>query len=97
MEFHHAGDHVTFNKNFLGICESCELLLLRQLNAPKFEQDAIRPPTLLALALPHLPQPIPKIITHVLKYIQMGSLFLNDVAALLFGMGVLIYYSSWRV
>ena len=55
----------------------------------------IRPPALLSLALPHLPPPLPTIILTVLKYLQIGGIFLNDIAALLFGVGFFVWLSSW--
>ncbi|KAJ7431512.1 hypothetical protein B0H11DRAFT_850477 [Mycena galericulata] len=58
--------------------------------------DAWRPPTLLALALPHLPPPIPSVIVHSMKYLQMGSLFLDDVAAVIVGIGLVIWLATWR-
>ncbi|KAJ7020277.1 hypothetical protein C8F04DRAFT_1275331 [Mycena alexandri] len=58
--------------------------------------DAIRPPTLVALALPHLPPPIPALYVHSMKYLQMGSLFLDDVAAVIVGIGLVIWFSTWR-
>ncbi|KAJ7743798.1 hypothetical protein B0H16DRAFT_1560653 [Mycena metata] len=58
--------------------------------------DAFRPPTLLALALPYLPPPIPSIIVHSMKYLQMGSMFLDDVAAVIVGIGLVIWFSTWR-
>jgi hypothetical protein len=57
--------------------------------------DAIQPPMLLALALPHLPSPFPSIITNGLKYLQMGGLFLDDLAGLIVGVGFLILLAGW--
>ncbi|KII94450.1 hypothetical protein PLICRDRAFT_50417 [Plicaturopsis crispa FD-325 SS-3] len=57
--------------------------------------DAVAPPMLLSLALPYLPPPLPSIITNGLKYLQMGSLFLDDLAGLVFGLGVIVLVASW--
>ncbi|KAF8168444.1 hypothetical protein B0H34DRAFT_761211 [Crassisporium funariophilum] len=57
--------------------------------------NSIQPPMLLALALPHLPQPLPSIIVNALKYMQMGTLFLDDLAGLVVGIGFIIYFSGW--
>ncbi|KAG6886558.1 hypothetical protein C0992_003383 [Termitomyces sp. T32_za158] len=57
--------------------------------------DAVQPPTLLAFVLPHLPPPLPSIIVNGLKYLQMGSLFLDDLAGLLVGIGFIIMFSGW--
>ncbi|KAF7367539.1 hypothetical protein MSAN_00817000 [Mycena sanguinolenta] len=45
--------------------------------------DAFRPPMLVALALPHLPPRISSVIVHGMKYMQMASMFLDDVAAVI--------------
>ncbi|KAG6829898.1 hypothetical protein H0H92_003031 [Tricholoma furcatifolium] len=57
--------------------------------------DTVSPPTLVAVALPHLPPPLPSLITNALKYLQMGSLFLDDLAGLLVGIGFIILFSGW--
>ncbi|KAJ6456192.1 hypothetical protein C8R45DRAFT_1222294 [Mycena sanguinolenta] len=57
--------------------------------------DAFRPPTLVALALPHLPPPISSLIVHGMKYMQMGSMFLDDVAAVIVGIGLVIWLATW--
>ncbi|KAF9007933.1 hypothetical protein BDQ17DRAFT_179026 [Cyathus striatus] len=55
----------------------------------------VQPPTLLAFALPHLPPPFPSIIVNSLKYLQMGSLFLDDLSGLIVGIGLVIYFAAW--
>jgi len=57
--------------------------------------NSVQPPMLLALVLPHLPPPLPSIIDNCLKYMQMGSLFLDDLAGLVVGVGFIIYFSGW--
>ncbi|KAF9554780.1 hypothetical protein CPC08DRAFT_712650 [Agrocybe pediades] len=57
--------------------------------------DSVQPPTLLALALPHLPSPLPSLIINSMKYMQMGSLFLDDLSGLVVGIGFIIYFSGW--
>ncbi|KAF8641550.1 hypothetical protein AX16_009927 [Volvariella volvacea WC 439] len=57
--------------------------------------NAVQPPTIIALALPHLPAPLPSIIVNTMKYFQMASLFLNDIAALIVGVGFIIVYARW--
>ncbi|TFK38663.1 hypothetical protein BDQ12DRAFT_735333 [Crucibulum laeve] len=56
--------------------------------------DTVQPPALLALALPHLPPPIPSLIVNAMKYMQMGSLFLDDLAGLVVGIGFIIYFAG---
>lgn len=60
-------------------------------------QDPVQPHMLVSLALPHLPRPIPSIILNGMKYWQIGGVFLDDVAALLVGIGIIIWVSSWLV
>jgi len=50
---------------------------------------------LLVLALPYLPQPLPSLIVHGLKYIQMAGMMLDDIAVVIFALGVLIIVSGW--
>ncbi|RDX51570.1 hypothetical protein OH76DRAFT_1435579 [Lentinus brumalis] len=57
--------------------------------------DPIQPPMLLALALPHLPPPLPAVITNGLKYLQIGGVFLDDISALIVGVGFLIWVANW--
>ncbi|KAJ3501345.1 hypothetical protein NLJ89_g9376 [Agrocybe chaxingu] len=57
--------------------------------------DAVQPPALLALALPHLPPPFPSLIVNALKYAQMGGAFLDDLAGLVVGVGFVVYFSGW--
>ncbi|KIJ98268.1 hypothetical protein K443DRAFT_104236 [Laccaria amethystina LaAM-08-1] len=56
--------------------------------------DTVQPPALLALALPHFPPPIPSIIMNVMKYMQMGSVFLDDLAGLVVGIGFIVYFAG---
>ncbi|KAJ7652159.1 hypothetical protein DFH06DRAFT_1270430 [Mycena polygramma] len=58
--------------------------------------DAFRPPMLLGLALPFLPPPIQSVIVHSMKYLQMGSMFFDDVAAVVVGVGLVIWLATWR-
>lgn len=57
--------------------------------------DAVQPPTLIALALPHLPPTASSIIVNALKYLQMGSLFLNDLSGLVVGLGFIVAFCVW--
>ncbi|THH30390.1 hypothetical protein EUX98_g3793 [Antrodiella citrinella] len=59
--------------------------------------DRVQTPMLLSFALPHLPPPLPSIIVNGLKYLQIGSVFLDDVAGLLVAIGLLIWFASWVV
>jgi hypothetical protein len=58
-------------------------------------KDAVQPPSIVALVLPHLPPPFPSIIINSLKYLQMGSLFLDDLSGIVVGIGFVIYFSGW--
>ncbi|KAF8633185.1 hypothetical protein AX15_001483 [Amanita polypyramis BW_CC] len=57
--------------------------------------DALQPPALLSLALPHLPQQISALVVNGLRYLQMGSMLLDDIAWLIVGLGFLIYVATW--
>jgi hypothetical protein len=49
---------------------------------------------LLSLALPHLPAPIPSLILNGMKYSQMFSVILDDVAGLVVTLGLLIWVAG---
>ncbi|PFH48214.1 hypothetical protein AMATHDRAFT_150439 [Amanita thiersii Skay4041] len=57
--------------------------------------DALQPPTLLAIALPHLPQQLSSIVVNGLRYLKMGSMLLDDIAWLVVGLGFLVYIATW--
>jgi hypothetical protein len=57
--------------------------------------NEVQAPALLAFALPHLPPPFPSLITHGLRYFRMGGAFLDDLAAVVFGIGMVILIASW--
>lgn len=52
---------------------------------------------IVSLALPHLPKPVPSVILNGMKYWQIGRIFLDDLAALLFGIGLIIWISGWFI
>ncbi|KAI0044060.1 hypothetical protein FA95DRAFT_1583899 [Auriscalpium vulgare] len=53
-------------------------------------QDAIQPPMLLMLALPHLPKPLPFVIMTALKYFQMAGAIFDDLAAAIVAFGLFV-------
>lgn len=55
----------------------------------------INPPQLLALAINHLPSPIPSLIMDVLRYLQMVNAFVDDIALSVFGIGVVVVAAGW--
>ncbi|KAL4069025.1 hypothetical protein J3A83DRAFT_4373295 [Scleroderma citrinum] len=55
----------------------------------------VQPPKLLAFALPHLPPPLRSSITNGLQYLQLAGVFLDDIAAIVFGIGVVVLIASW--
>lgn len=59
-----------------------------------YSQDVVQPPMLLALALPHLPPPLPTVITHGLKYIKMVGALLDDLAAAIVALALCAWTSS---
>jgi len=60
----------------------------------QFLQNSVQPPSLLAMVLPQLPPPIPSVVINSLKYIRMGSMFLDDVAGIIVGLGFIVYFSG---
>jgi len=56
--------------------------------------NPIQIPSIVGLALPHLPANISAIVMNVLTYARMGNMFLNDIAGIVFGMGLFIFISS---
>lgn len=58
-------------------------------------QNDVQPPALLSLALPHLPPPFSSLITNGLGYLRMGNAFLDDIAAIVFGIGIIIAITTW--
>ncbi|KAF8508474.1 hypothetical protein JB92DRAFT_2952835 [Gautieria morchelliformis] len=59
------------------------------------QQDDYYPPMLLGLVLPYLPPPFPQAILTSLRYLQMGSMVLDDLSILVFGIGLVIFVSNW--
>ncbi|KAI5992884.1 hypothetical protein EDD15DRAFT_2167757 [Pisolithus albus] len=55
----------------------------------------INPPQLLALAINHLPPPVPSLIMDVLRYLQMVNSFVDDIALIVFGIGVVVVAAGW--
>jgi len=59
-----------------------------------FNFDPTKPPLLLALALPHLPKPIPSILMYGLRYSQLIGTLADDLAAAVVAIGLFIAASS---
>ncbi|TRM63009.1 hypothetical protein BD626DRAFT_44630 [Schizophyllum amplum] len=57
--------------------------------------DAVQPPALLALALPHLPPALSSTIVHGMKYVRMAGLVLDDVAFLVLALAALVVVAGW--
>lgn len=94
LGFHDTSNSFALRADILRIRESC----FKSSNGPLHlirVQDAVQPPTLLAFALPHLPPPLPSLIVNGLKYLQMGSLFLDDLSGLVVGLGFIVWFSGW--
>ena len=58
-------------------------------------QDTVQPPMLIAFALPHLPPTVSSLVMTTLKYLQLGSLFLDDLSGLVVGLGFIVSFSRW--
>ena len=94
LGIHNFTNYTAFFADILGLCESFADYAVTRSNLSLILQDAVQPPALLALALPHLPPPFPSVIMNVMKYMQMGSVFLDDLAGLVVGIGFIIYFAS---
>jgi len=57
--------------------------------------DKIQPPMLISLALPHLPPALSTVILAGLTYLQIGGVFLDDIAGIVVGFGFIVAVSSW--
>ncbi|KAJ2915641.1 hypothetical protein MD484_g4753, partial [Candolleomyces efflorescens] len=57
--------------------------------------NTVQPPSILAMFLPQLPPPIPSIVINSLKYFRMFSMFLDDVAGVIVGLGFIIYFAGF--
>lgn len=58
-------------------------------------QNQIQPPSLLALALPHLPPALSSLVLHILSYVRIGSMLLDDIAGFVVGVGIIIWIANW--
>ncbi|KAI6043788.1 hypothetical protein EDC04DRAFT_2866210 [Pisolithus marmoratus] len=55
----------------------------------------LNPPKLLALAIPHLPPPFPSLLMDALRYLRLGNSFVDDIALIVFGIGVIVMVAGW--
>lgn len=96
LGFHDVANCVTFSADIFRFCACLFNIFLVLLTCSILNvQDAVQPPTLIALALPHLPPTVSSIIMNTLKYLQMGSLFLDDLSGLVVGLGFIVFFSGW--
>ena len=58
-------------------------------------QDTLQPPALVTLVLPHLPPQLSTTVVSGLRYLQMGSMLLDDIAWVLLILGFLVYIATW--
>ncbi len=76
-------------------------LLLRLILIESDFQESSRPPMLLSLALPYLPKPFASVITYGFGYLQLAGAILDDLAAAVVGIGLLIAashsYQNWSL
>jgi len=56
--------------------------------------DTVTFPWIVNMALPHLPQPLPGLIVNGAKYYAMVGMLLDDIAALVFAVGLVTWYAS---
>lgn len=60
-------------------------------------QDRVALPGIVSFALPHLPPPIPSLIVNGAKYYTMLGMLLDDIAALVFALGVVVWIHGYWV
>ncbi|EJD55127.1 hypothetical protein AURDEDRAFT_140797 [Auricularia subglabra TFB-10046 SS5] len=58
------------------------------------DNEPVSLPTLVSIALPHLPAPLPSIIVNGARYYSLLSLVLDDIAALVFALGVVVWWNG---
>ena len=51
-------------------------------------------PMLVSMALPHLPPPLPALVTNAFHYIRMSLDFLDDLAVLVVTVGFIVWAAS---
>lgn len=56
--------------------------------------DDMQPSTFLSLVLSQLPQRISTVVLSILRYVQLGAMFLDDVACLVVALGFLVYIAT---
>ncbi|KIL62203.1 hypothetical protein M378DRAFT_25730 [Amanita muscaria Koide BX008] len=56
--------------------------------------DDLQPSTFLSLVLSQLPQRISTVVLSILRYMQLGAMFLDDVACLVVALGFLVYIAT---
>jgi len=56
--------------------------------------DDVQPPSLLTFILPHLPQQVSSSVLSALRYLQMLSMLLDDIAWLVVAMGFLVLIAT---
>ena len=68
------------------------------LTVPRHSSQAQpRIPSLVQMVIPHLPPPIPTYIRNAFQWLQIATLFLDDVAVFIVGLGVVVYVSAWLI
>ncbi|KZW00697.1 hypothetical protein EXIGLDRAFT_738682 [Exidia glandulosa HHB12029] len=59
--------------------------------------DRVQLPGIVSFALPHLPPPIPSLILNGARYYTMLGMLLDDIAALVFALGVVVWFHGFGV
>jgi hypothetical protein len=60
-----------------------------------YKYDEIQPTGLFAVVISHLPPAVSMILLHGQKYVQMGGMFLDDVAGVIVGLGLAVWVGGW--
>jgi hypothetical protein len=88
-----ASDRSPFDAPIFRLCMLLYTLLYDELLMAL--QDTLQPPALVTLVLPHLPPQLSTTVVSGLRYLQMGSMLLDDIAWVLLILGFLVYIATW--
>lgn len=60
-----------------------------------YDPIVFEPTGILGMVIPHLPQPLPSVIMHSMKYLKLGGALLDDLSIVIFIFGATVWLSSF--
>jgi len=60
-----------------------------------YDPIVFEPSGIVGMVIPHLPQPLPSIIMHSMKYLKLGGALLDDLSIVIFIFGVTVWLASF--